>query len=473
MKYLTKKYSLRALGLAVGLLMFSLHGCKDHAIQVKTIDESNYGVSNESIGFLAGADGKLDLSNMEFRKEGSYDVLLQLSKPNSQGVKGAVIYNKDILQAYNSKNGTTFKAFPKTLVSFSGNGQVEVKAHAVASDPVKVSVKTSPEIDGKETYVIPLSTTLTSGAVPSSSTDLLLFVNDLSSVPSTAKSTGIQIVSCMEVNDTNPLNNLSLKLKNSDKYLVDMVILFSSNINYDAATAKVKVTHNPNVTHLLANSAKYLKPLQDKGMKVILSILGNHDRAGVANLSDAAAKAFAQELKAVCEAYNLDGVFFDDEYSAYQNPVPPGFVSPSYRAAARLVYETKMAMPNKLTMVYVYSRTGHFGGNNAIAEAEAGQYVDYALHDYGGGYDLSSNYPGLPKSRWGMYSGEYSLNRYPSVSSLNALRNGNYGAHMIFAFDPKRPNFDSRQKPALQNLAKILFDDDLLLDESQVYSKDW
>lgn len=471
MKYLAKKYSLLLWGLVAIFSMIALQSCKDDAITVKSIDESRYEVNAESIGYLAGVDGKIDNSTLEFRSEGTYDVLLQLSKPNTQGVKGAVIYNEEVLHAYNQKNGTTFKPFPKTLVTFSGNGQVEVKANAVSSDPVHVSVKTGAEVDAKETYVIPLSTTLLVGGVFSKSSDLLLFVNDLTKIPSTDKSTGIKIISCMEVNDTNPLNNLSLKLKNSDKYLIDMVILFSSNINYDAATGKVKVTHNPNVTHLLANRAKYIKPLQDKGMKVILSILGNHDRSGVANLSDAAAKIFAQEIKAVCDAYNLDGVFFDDEYSKYEYPVPPGFVSPSYKAAARLVYETKKAMPNKLTMVYVYSTTGYFG--DAIDGIPAGQYVDYALHDYGGSYDLSNSYPGLPKSGWGMSSAEYARGYIPYTSDLNEIRTGGFGAHMIFAFDPNRSNFEWLQTPALQNVAKILFDDELVIDRSQIYSKDW
>lgn len=473
MQYLAKKYNLLRWGLFTIVSIIALQSCKDDAIVVKSVDESRYDVSGESIGYLAGTDGKIDNSTFEFRSEGAYDVLLQLSKPNTQGVKGSVIYNEEALNLYNKKNGTTFKAFPQNLVTFSGNGQVEVKANTVSSDPVKVSVKTGAEIDGKETYVIPLSTTLLTGGVLSKSSDLLLFVNDLSKIPSTDKSSGIKIISCMEVNDTNPLNNLSLKLKNSDKYLIDMVILFSSNINYDAATGKVKVTHNPNVTHLLANRAKYIKPLQDKGMKVILSILGNHDRSGVANLSDAAAKVFAQELKAVVNAYNLDGVFFDDEYSAYQNPVPPGFVSPSNRAAARLVYETKMAMPSKLTMVYVYSRTNNFGGTSAIVDAPAGQYVDYALHDYGGSFDLSTRYPGLPKSRWGMSSAEYNLGRIPSTTALNNIKTGGFGAHMIFAFDPNRANFNSTQTVALQNVAKILFDDELVIDKDQIYSKDW
>lgn len=289
-------------------------------------------------------------------------------------------------------------------------------------------------------------------------------------VEDASKPSGIKLISCTEVNDTNPLTNLNFTLKESGKPLVDMVILFSANINYDRAAKKVYVHNNENVQHLLDNKEKYLKPLQDKGIKVILGILGNHDESGISNLADNTAKAFAQELKAVCDTYQLDGVFFDDEYSKYQSPPPVGFVYPSRDAAARLCYETKKAMPNKLVTVYVYSNTSSFP--NRVEGADAGSFVDYAIHDYGGSYDLSSNYPGLSKSRMALYSQEFNRGYYASESDLAKLRSGGYGAHMIFAMDPNRGNFLSKQLPAMQRIAKTLFDDELVYD-NKPFKKDW
>ena len=78
----------------------------------------------------------------------------------------------------------------------------------------------------------------------------------------------------MEVNDANPLHNLCYTLKESKKYVFDQVILFSGNINYNAEIGEVYNYNNENVQHLLDYKEKYLKPLQEKGMKVILGILG-------------------------------------------------------------------------------------------------------------------------------------------------------------------------------------------------------
>ncbi len=457
--------------MAMAALCLTLfNACKEEVVNVGKLDESSYLVSSESMGLLIGEDGKSGSSLVEFREQKTYTLTAQLTKPATQDITNTLTINEEVLNKYNEANGTSYKMFPRELVSISNSGSFEIKSNAKVSSEISVQVETSADLNDAETYVVPLSSNLsnTQGAV-----NFLLFVRDNSNLPSPDKSTGIKIISCMEVNDTNPLNNLSLTLRDSGKPLVDMVILFSSNINYNAQTGKVIITHNPNVTHILENKEKYLKPLKDKGMKVILSILGNHDRSGVANLGPVAAKQFAQEIRATCEAYDLDGVFFDDEYSAYQTPVPPGFESPSNKAAARLCYETKQAMPDKLVMVYVYGRTNNFGGSsNAIAEAQAGDYVDYALHDYLRSTSLSSAYPGLPTSRWGMWSGEYVLNRYPTVSNLRSLRSGGYGAHMIFAFDPNRSNWNN-QRTALNNIAVELFSDVLVYDEAHKYAKDW
>ena len=50
------------------------------------------------------------------------------------------------------------------------------------------------------------------------------------------------------------------------------------------------LANNENVQFLLDNNDKYLQPLRKAGMKIIISILGNHDEAGVAQLSDMGAR---------------------------------------------------------------------------------------------------------------------------------------------------------------------------------------
>lgn len=451
------------------LLLGGFFSACDESINLAKLDEASYEVPGEVIGYITNNGGDRKKSFIDFRDKGVEEIYVGLTAEAPGDVTVSFTYDPSLLEVYNSTYETEYPLFPVSAVTIPG--QVTVGKGSKLSEKAKVEFETAETLEKGKTYVIPVKAKLASGNVRLSETEsgFLIFVDDLSKIPTAEKSTGIKIISCMEVNDTNPLNNLCFTLAKSGKPLIDMVILFSANINYNNETGKVFVYNNPNVQHLLDNREKYIKPLQDRGIQVVLGILGNHDRSGVANLGNEAARQFAQELKVVCDAYGLDGVFFDDEYSAYQSPTPPGFVAPSSAAAARLCYETKKAMPDKLVTVYVYSRTSSLP---AVNGENSGTFIDYAIHDYGGSYDLSGNYPGLPRSGMALYSQEYARGYTTSEANLKRLRNDGYGGHMIFAMDPLRGNFNYTQKPSMERIARVLFDDELVYD-GKPYKKDW
>ena len=122
-------------------------------------------------------------------------------------------------------------------------------------------------------------------------------------------------VAILEVNDVNPLSLLEVKFTDGSLFF-DGVVLFSSNIQYDADGNSVELYHNPNVQTLLQQRDTYIKPLQDAGIEVYLSILGNHTPARVSNLLPATAEDFAAQVADAINTYHLDGVFLDDEYGS-------------------------------------------------------------------------------------------------------------------------------------------------------------
>jgi hypothetical protein len=131
----------------------------------------------------------------------------------------------------------------------------------------------------------------------------------------------------VEVNEDNPLNAGSYILEDGT-YLFDYVILFAANIrNRNCATdhgdgcteSGPHVHFNPNVRHILNNRSKYIKPLQDKGIKVILGLLGDHDGIGFASMNDADRATFVADVKRDVELYELDGVDFDDEWASKED----------------------------------------------------------------------------------------------------------------------------------------------------------
>jgi hypothetical protein len=135
-----------------------------------------------------------------------------------------------------------------------------------------------------------------------------------------AKSGPISVV-YIEVNNHSMVNAGKYTLAEGGAQVFDLAVIFAANINYDGS--KAYLFFNENVQSVLDNAATQIRPLQQKGIKVVLSILGNHQGAGFANFpSQQAAEAFAQELADAVTQYGLDGIDFDDEYAEYATTAP-------------------------------------------------------------------------------------------------------------------------------------------------------
>lgn len=454
-------------GLAIVLLTLPFSACTKDRIEIGEVETGNYLVSDEELAFVNDINGNRIFTTVEFRGEGNTQLFLNLPRKASTNSSVSAVYDQSLLEAYNTNNNSSYEAFPEECVVFDQDGRMTLNAGEAKSTGLKVSFKSNGKLSADKTYVIPLRMKVTSGNLKLSQEyeTRLIFVKDLSNLPDSRKENGIKVFSCMEVNNTNPLNNLSFTLKKSGKPLVDVLILFSANINYDNQTGRVYIYNNENVQAILDNREHYLKPLQDRGIKVILGILGNHDCAGIQSLADDTAKAFAQEVKAVCDAYHLDGVFIDDEYSKYEETnIKPGFVVPSKAAAARLCYEIKMAQPDR--DIIVYSLTCP-----AVEGKPASEFIDYYVHDYLKYGDVSEHFPGMPKMNMGQYSQEYFKGKYVDLPKLQQMKREGYGTHMIFGMDPCRGDFDAQLK-SMQEIAQAFYEDELLFDGKK-YPKDW
>ena len=443
--------------LVLSMLGIALVVSCSESIEVPLVSESGYKTLENNLAFITDKYGCSNQDSLVFNEKGSTDFYVNLVEAAKANEEYTLSYDAKALGNYNQAHGTTFEALPESLVKVSGTAMVN--AGAKQSSKVAVSYTTATDLKENGVYAIPLSV---KGASQTSKEkgEFVLFVRDIK-MPNCHKDNGLQVISCMEVNDANPLHNLCYTLKESKKYVFDQVILFSGNINYNAETGEVYNYNNENVQHLLDYKEKYLKPLQEKGMKVILGILGNHDRSGVANLTKEGAIKFAQELKAVVDAYELDGIFFDDEYSSYGNY--PGFASPSNEAASRLCYECKRIMPDKLIEVYVYSRTGSL---SSVDGHKPGEFIDYALQDYGRYGDLSSNYEGLSPKGMIQGSSEFGQGRIISFNTATAIKTDGYGGTMVFGLTP-RNGYVSR----LNNITRAFYGEETVLTGS--YAKDW
>jgi hypothetical protein len=293
-------------------------------------------------------------------------------------------------------------------------------------------------------------------------------------VPSSAKEGWNGVSICyVEVNSNNPLNVGTYTLKNSGKPFFDICQIFAANMNYNAETGKVYLSLNENVQHLLANRDKYIKPLQDKGIKVCLSILPNHGGVGLLNLTNTAAKEFAAEIKAVVDAYGLDGVDFDEEWADYGNNGLPGANTTSY---GRLLFEVRKLLPRpKIITVYYI---GISGLTNPVEGVYPGQMIDYSYYPYYGSFSTSfSSIGGLTKTQWGPYPYAFHSTNgnvlYPSISTtnINRIKNDGYGVNLMYdirgQFNGAVMDYSNR----LTIISNILYGEEVVAGE--IYQKDW
>lgn len=462
--------------------------CEDD-VKVGVVDETNYQLTSDALGYIADQNGKRAFPTLEFRGAGDVQLTLHAAKAADKNYDITATYDATVLEAYNDVNNTDFEALPLSDLTFSDGGVFTIVSGALQSTALNIHVVGDATRSYNKTYAIPLRFTASNGGVlPEADKTRIIFVTDMTGLATVADKVTydadgnatdpVFVFSCQEVNDTNPLTNLHFKLADTGAPLVDGVILFSSNINYNAETGRVYVYHNENNSAIFNNRMKYLKPLKDVGMKVYLSILGNHDCAGVANLAPETAQDFAKEVKAICDAYDLDGVMLDDEYSDYSaaNGIP-GFVTRSYEAVARLYYEMKKVMPTRDMIVYEY---GYTPRDETLTledgtQVGAGEYIDYVLHDYGQSSDVTSGYPGMPYAHLGLWSQEYTGRSWCSEANMQRLVNQGSRTHMIFAMDPNRSNY-ARQLRSMQSMARIFYNQELVVEEAPeggFYKKDW
>ena len=436
---------------AVAGISFMGISCTEEVV-IGSLDESRYSNVNTVNGYVRDAKtGKAD-NVIELRTE-SYEssLVFGLSKMPAKGVDVVLEYDADYANTYNAEHETDFPLYPEDLLTIEEDGKIVLAPDDKLSYELGLTIAYSDQLQDDQTYILPIkAVSKTEGiTIPENTSRSVYLVKNFRNQSSTFKGEdAVKTFLFFEVNDTNPLNALEFVLDNEEESLFfDYIVLFAANINYNAETGRVYVYCNPQVQFLLDHNEEYLQPLRDRGIKVLLGLLGNHDESGLAQLSEIGARDFARELAAICEAYNLDGVNFDDEYSSSPDLSNPLFAPKSGAAAARLCYETKKVMPDKDVTVFVY---GSMYGDYTIDGVEPGMFVDIAVPNYG----VSTLRPltGMTLKQCAGYAAELNLYSYQATeASAQRVVQGGYGFYMLFALyaaDAATTNVSKRKSQA-------------------------
>mgnify|MGYP000122659976 CR=1 FL=1 len=367
----------------------------------------------------------------------SVKVKLSVTAAAASDVEVKLFYDEGYLREYNYINKEQGEAvlYPKEKVTIPADGKMVIKAGQTESEEVEVKLDATGLSMGSP-YLLPLYLkAVENAAVKQAECRVNVLVRKQN--PKQIKN-----VVYFEVNDCNPLNALEYELADGTPFF-DAVILFAANINFNRAEDVVYLSNNPNVQALLDDSEIYLQPLRKKGIKVYLGLLGNHDAAGLCQLSDWGAQQWAQEVAEACKTYKLDGVNLDDEYSSSPDLSNKWFAPRSAAAGARLCYELKKALKATCpweTEVSTFAYGQLYTLPTSVKDLETNEdqpiskWLDFHVANYGG---TTSPYGDLTKAQCSGMSLE--LNRgYGSITEDSArnMKNQGYGWCMWFAFDP-------------------------------------
>ena len=207
----------------------------------------------------------------------------------------------------------------------------------------------------------------------------------------TAKS-GPTTVAYIEVNSNN-LTNVGRYTLNDGSNAFDIANIFAANTKWNGTDTTLYI--NPAITTILGDLDNNVRPLQTKGIKVVLSILGGGEGAGVANFaSEAKAAVFAAEVADVVNKYGLDGVDIDDEYAEYgcdgcadttpQNQQSIGWFISALRSA--------LPAPKLITFYFIGPAASYL----SKSPASVGAQLNYAYNPYYDSY-RAPTVPGLGK----------------------------------------------------------------------------
>ncbi|WP_219721980.1 endo-beta-N-acetylglucosaminidase H [Microbacterium aurantiacum] len=214
----------------------------------------------------------------------------------------------------------------------------------------------------------------------------------------------------VEVNSNDMSNVADYTLEGTLRPAFDIAVIFAANINYDTEKGAAYLHLNERVTETLENADSQIRPLQQRGTKVLLSVLGNHQGAGIANFTSREdAAAFADELAAVVDQYGLDGIDFDDEWSKYGEN---GTAQPNESSFVHLVDELRQRLgDDKLITLY---NIGPAAEATEFDGIRAGDLLDYAWNPWYGSWDVPQ-IPGMDAGQ--LAAGAVDLTRTPQATA--------------------------------------------------------
>lgn len=429
-------------------------------------ENNSFGNIEGNFGYVKSAAGAKALTAIAINgdKHGTGHLYFELNKATNKDITVTFKVDESALNTYNQVNGTNYPMYPTDKLSLENEGITTIPAGKRKSSSVELDIQPGGTIGTR--YAVAVSATASDGIETSSNNESYIYlVTPQATLPNTEKGR-VKTICYIEVNNENILNAGEYTMENSKKPFFDIVNVFAANIRLNEE-GKPYVHCNPQVTFVLENADKLIRPLQQKGIKVHLTILGDHTPAGMRSLGDEAAKDFAKELKSYVDIYGFDGISFDDEWSNYEQVGGhPGLVVPSQEQYSRLIYECQQIMPDKQIGVYwCKQENGEPSINYPLGEIEGKDVNDLLDYTVFGNYNLWNELSHIDKTKQCPYAINVTEdNFYPNSVYLSKIKN-EWGYFAIYNLKASKV-YSSK----FNEIGQTLYNDNIIWTE-QVYGR--
>lgn len=366
----------------------------------------------------------------------------RLNRPAEKNLNIQTAPDESQVEIYNTKYGTDFLTMPAANIQIADDGQISITAGERISEKIKVTFKADGLEAGK--YLAPI--VVSSDDVSMSEEGGILYY--------------VVKVRKPEVGDyeLDPVNTTVFYVNTSDysPLLADVWVITKEDlmnpsvpnlwertygnivnlrvvqIGYDEATERAMLVLNSDIRYVLEHADLHIRPLQDKGRKVCLSIEGGNTGLGFCNLTDAQITDFVAQVKGCLETYGLDGVNLFDRNAGYGDV--EGMPAMNTTSYPKLIKALREAMPDKLLTLSDYEEpTEYFWDTEATGGIEVGKYLDYAWSGYmseGEDVQILDPWGMIDQSEGEMNGMMFPVNNHPR-KPIAGLEQSKYGAFAV------------------------------------------
>lgn len=312
------------------------------------------------------------------------------TRPAAAGTNVTLRVDETLVAAFNAANGTTLEVLPAENCAFPDGTTLELSADRQQSDPVRISLNA----DGLEagSYLLPVTTAAVGESDASQTVYYVVSVREPYTDPDgydLHDGSDLFFVFYVNTKDFQPLLAQDYIMR---KWLLiggdlwmsmigNIINLRTVTIKYDEPTGRALLDLGTDMTYVLNHVVKYIRPLQEQGRQVCLSLEGGGTGLGFCNLTDEQIADFAAQVKAVVETYDLDGINLWDRNAGYGKEGMPETNTTSYPKLVKVMREA-LGTDKLLTLTVYEEPTENFWDTEATGGIAVGEYLDYAWSGY-------------------------------------------------------------------------------------------